>query len=238
MSRTSREVAIAISPSTPGGSAVILDGLLEIPAGALGLVLFAHGSGSSRHSPRNRFVAEILHDAKIATLLFDLLTSAEAERDAIDASLRFDIHLLARRVVGAIDWVDSIISILSQDAIGSAPIGLFGASTGAAAALVGAAMRRDHVAAVVSRGGRADLAGEALLAVRAPTLLIVGSRDVEVIRLNQAAASRMKAPVQLELIHGAGHLFEEPGSLERVANRAAEFFREQFIRVRSAPLRE
>jgi len=200
-----------------------LDGQLEVPAEALGLVLFAHGSGSSRHSPRNRYVAEVLNNAKVATLLFDLLTSQEGERDAFDRSLRFDIELLAGRVIGAIDWV------AEQAEIGELPIGLFGASTGAAAALVAAAARPRRVAAVVSRGGRPDLAGEALTLVCAPTLLIVGGRDTEVLRMNQSARARMQGPVEISIIEGATHLFEQPGALEQVASRAAAFFREKFI---------
>ena len=216
-SATHREVAIHTSDAT-------LDGFLEVPAGALWLVLFAHGSGSSRHSPRNRFVAEVLSEAKIGTLLFDLLTSREGERDAFDRSLRFDIDLLARRVIGAIDWV------ADQAELAPLPVGLFGASTGAAAALVAAAMRPDRVTAVVSRGGRPDLAGEALVAVRTPTLLIVGDRDTEVVALNQRARERAAGPMELALVPGATHLFEEPGALERVASLAAGFFRRTFAR--------
>jgi putative phosphoribosyl transferase len=211
---SSREVAVL-------ADGAILDGYLEVPAEALGLVLFAHGSGSSRHSPRNRYVAEVLNEAKIGTLLFDLLTSREGELDAFDRSLRFDIELLARRVIGAVDWVGE------QGEFTELPIGLFGASTGAAAALVAAAARPRAIAAVVSRGGRPDLAGDALRFVRAPTLLIVGSRDTEVIALNQLALARMPSAAELELVAGASHLFEEPGALEQAASLAASFFRVQ-----------
>jgi len=213
-----RDVAITMGGAHPEA---VLDGALEAPEGAVGLVLFAHGSGSSRHSPRNRYVAEVFQQAKLATLLFDLLTHEEGERDAIDRGLRFDIDLLAARVIGAIDWVTG------QHPLERVPIGLFGASTGAAAALVAAAARPKQIAAVVSRGGRPDLAGEALIAVRAPTLLLVGSRDAQVIQLNQLASRHMRAPVELLLVPGATHLFEEPGALEVVAQRAAEFFHDQ-----------
>ncbi|MFO7566967.1 MAG: alpha/beta family hydrolase [Enhygromyxa sp.] len=201
-----------------------LDGHLELPAGALGLVLFAHGSGSSRHSPRNRYVAQVLNEAKVGTLLFDLLTAEEGERDAFDRSLRFDIELLSRRVIGAIDWVGE------QAELRDLPIGLFGASTGAGAALVAAAARPREVAAVVSRGGRPDLAGEALSLVCAPTLLIVGGRDTEVLALNESARQRMKGSVEISIVEGATHLFEQSGALEQVASRAAGFFRETFGR--------
>lgn len=196
---------------------VELEGTLTIPRGAPGVVLFAHGSGSSRHSPRNRFVATELSRAGLGTLLFDLMTRQEEAVDLATRHLRFDIPFLARRVIGAVDWMK-----------GEAPtlrVGLFGASTGAAAALVAAAHRHDRVAAVVSRGGRPDLAGDALPDVRAPSLFIVGSLDTAVIALNREAMARMKAPVQLEIVRGATHLFEEPGTLEQVASLAAGFFR-------------
>ncbi|HVI01444.1 MAG TPA: alpha/beta family hydrolase, partial [Enhygromyxa sp.] len=198
-----------------------LDGSLDVPADAIGLVLFAHGSGSSRHSPRNRYVAQVLNDAKIGTLLFDLLTSEEGERDAIDRSLRFDIELLAARVIDAIDWISE------QAELDELPLGLFGASTGAAAALVAAAARPRRVAAVVSRGGRPDLADAALHLVCAPTLLLVGGRDPEVLALNQSARQRMLGTVSISIVDGATHLFEQPGALEEVASRAAAFFRKQ-----------
>jgi putative phosphoribosyl transferase len=179
--------------------------------------VFAHGSGSGRFSPRNRAVAGVLVAAGLATLLMDLLTAEEEAEDVRTARLRFDIPLLAERVVYAIDW-------LSSEAILSAlPVGCFGASTGAAAALIAAAERPGRVAAVVSRGGRPDLAGDALPRVQAPTLLIVGGRDAEVIRLNQKAQSLL-GRVRLEIVPGATHLFEEPGALEQVAMLAREWF--------------
>ena len=181
-----------------------------------GIVVFAHGSGSSRHSRRNRHVAGVLHDAGFRTLLLDLLTTDEEEVDLRTGEHRFDIELLGRRVIGTIDW-------LRREE--PAPIGLFGASTGAAAALIGAAGRPEEVSAVVSRGGRPDLAGEALPLVRAPTLLIVGGRDTEVIRMNTDARSMMRVETSLEIIPGATHLFEEPGALDVVADLAAAWFR-------------
>lgn len=201
----------------PAGS-VNLEGSLLTPAGPSGMVVFAHGSGSSRHSPRNRYVASVLREAGFATLLFDLLTAAEERADAVTAELRFDIPLLAERLVAATDWV------LRQPAL-AVPIGYFGASTGAAAAFVAAAERSEHVAAVVSRGGRPDLAGQALQHVQAPTLLIVGGNDPVVSRLNRDALSRLAAPdKRLVLVPGASHLFEEPGTLEEVARLASEWF--------------
>ena len=198
---------------------VVLDGFLDVPAGAIGLVLFAHGSGSSRHSTRNQYVASVLNQAKLGTLLFDLLTREEGELDAMTRHLRFDIDLLARRVIGAIDWCAAFAE--TRDL----PLGLFGASTGAAAALVAAANRPSRIAAVVSRGGRPDLAHDALPQVQSQTLLIVGSRDQQVLAMNQGAERRMVAPVRVEIIEGATHLFEEPGTLERAASQAAAFFR-------------
>jgi dienelactone hydrolase len=195
-----------------------LEGTLSIPQDATGVVLFAHGSGSSRHSPRNRLVAGELQQAGLATLLFDLLSAEEERLDARTGELRFDIGLLARRVVAATDW------LCQQDAANGLPIGCFGASTGAAAALVAAAERADAVRAVVSRGGRPDLAGEALPRVRAPTLLIVGGRDEVVLDLNRQAQAQMNAESELEVVPGATHLFEEPGKLERVAELARDWF--------------
>lgn len=186
------------------------------PEGAGGIVVFAHGSGSSRHSRRNRHVAGVLHTAGFRTLLLDLLTPEEEEVDMRTAEHRFDIEMLGRRVIGAIDWL--------RRTDGS-PIGLFGASTGAAAALVAAAERPDEVSAVVSRGGRPDLAGEALPGVRAPTLLIVGGGDTAVADMNIGARSRMRAETSLEIVPGATHLFEEPGALDVVADLAADWFR-------------
>ena len=200
------------------GNGITLEGTLALPPKAQGMVLFAHGSGSSRHSPRNRFVAEQLQGGGLGTLLVDLLTPQEEAIDARTRQLRFDIGLLAERLVGAIDW------LAQQSATRGLPVGLFGASTGAGAALVAAAARPDAVEAVVSRGGRPDLAGDALPLVRAPTLFIVGGRDEQVIELNRQAMARMRAPVKLEIIPGATHLFEEPGALEQVARLARDWF--------------
>ncbi|WP_225867587.1 dienelactone hydrolase family protein [Cyanobium sp. NIES-981] len=197
---------------------VVLAGSLTLPDPAAALVLFAHGSGSSRFSRRNRAVARVLMEGGLATLLFDLLTTAEGRRDALDRSLRFDIPLLGRRLIGAIDWAGC------QAELGGLPIGLFGASTGAAAALTAAAARPDRVGAVVSRGGRADLAAEALARVGSPTLLIVGGADLEVLQLNRWAAARLTAPHALQVVPGASHLFEEPGTLEQVAQLARTWF--------------
>jgi dienelactone hydrolase len=194
-----------------------LQGDLVLPEGARGIVLFAHGSGSSRHSPRNRQVAARLNQAGLGTLLVDLLTPAEERLDLVTAHHRFDISLLARRLVGAIDW-------LRGGQAESLPIGLFGASTGAAAALVAAAARPEDVAAVVSRGGRPDLAGPALSQVRAPTLLIVGGADPVVLELNKVAFELLQTEKQLLVIPGATHLFEESGALEEVARLAADWF--------------
>ncbi len=195
-----------------------LEGNLSIPSQAKGLVLFAHGSGSGRFSPRNQYVAKVLQDAALATFLFDLLTRREEQIDMTTRHLRFDIELLAGRLVIATDWA------LGQPDTGSLPIGYFGASTGAAAALVAAARRPQVVKAVVSRGGRPDLAGDALEHVQAPTLLIVGGEDREVIELNRMALARLKAPAKLEIVPGATHLFEEPGTLEMAARLARDWF--------------
>jgi dienelactone hydrolase len=203
--------------AVPSGS-VTLEGTLGVPDGATGVVLFAHGSGSSRFSPRNRYVARVLRDAGIGTLLLDLLSLEEEEVDVVTRQHRFDIRMLADRLVATIDW------LAGESATRSLPVGLFGASTGAGAALVAAAERPDRVAAVVSRGGRPDLAGDALARVQAPTLLLVGERDDVVIRLNQIAEARMRAEVRLVVIPGATHLFEEPGALEQVAAAARDWF--------------
>ena len=201
-----------------GGAA--LEGNLVIPSEAAGVVLFAHGSGSSRHSPRNRFVAQHLQQAGFATLLLDLLTAQEETVDRKTARLRFDIKLLAERLVVAVDWLGA------EPLTAALRIGCFGASTGAAAALVAAARQSGVVRAVVSRGGRPDLAGDALDQVRAPTLLIVGGEDHVVLRLNrQAAAALIAAQTELTIVPGAGHLFDEPGALEAVAELAAAWFR-------------
>lgn len=196
---------------------VALEGSLGIPDGALGVVLFAHGSGSGRHSPRNRYVARALREAGLSTLLVDLLTPEEEEVDLSTRRLRFDIGLLAERLVGATDW-------LAQEAnTRDLRVGYFGASTGAGAALVAAA-ERPGVGAIVSRGGRPDLAGEALARVAAPTLLIVGGEDEPVIGMNREAFARMQAEKEMKIVPGATHLFEEPGALEEVAWLAAEWF--------------
>ncbi|AZM44461.1 hydrolase [Streptomyces sp. WAC 06738] len=193
-----------------------LNGDLAMPDEAAGLVLFAHGSGSSRHSPRNQAVAAQLNDRGFGTLLLDLLTPAEDQTDAVTREHRFDIPLLARRLSGAADWLATRATDL--------PIGLFGASTGAAAALITAAERPELVRAVVSRGGRPDLAGGALAEVRAPVLLLVGGRDEAVIKLNEEAAQQLTAPYELRVIPGATHLFPEPGALEEVGDAAADWF--------------
>jgi putative phosphoribosyl transferase len=195
-----------------------LEGTLAVPPGARGVVLFAHGSGSSRHSPRNRFVAEALRDGGVGTLLVDLLTAEEEAVDVRTRHLRFDIGLLAERLVGAIDW------LADQPETRGLSVGLFGASTGGGAALVAAAERPERVRAVVSRGGRPDLAGDSLPLVRAPTLLIVGEWDEPVIELNERARDQMRSEVRLEIVPRATHLFEEPGALEAVARLAREWF--------------
>jgi putative phosphoribosyl transferase len=201
----------------PAGS-VTVHGNLTLPAGAITLVLFAHGSGSSRHSPRNQFVARTLNNAGLATLLFDLLTPEEESIDRYTAEHRFDIGLLAERLVHATNWARQ------HEETRAMHIGYFGSSTGAAAALVAAAALPDDVTAVVSRGGRPDLAGAALAKVRAPTLLIVGGEDDVVINLNEQARGRMRCEVKIEIVPGATHLFEEPGTLEQVAKLASDWF--------------
>jgi putative phosphoribosyl transferase len=203
-------------PAGPAG--VTLAGSLFMPDRPVGLVAFAHGSGSSRFSPRNRAVADFLNRADLATLLFDLLTAEENEVDRYTRQFRFDIGLLTERLVGAIDWLGD------YELSSGLPIGLFGASTGAAAALRAAAERPEAVAAVVSRGGRPDLAHERLPEVRAPTLLIVGGDDGPVIDLNRRAAERLNVEHRLEIVPGASHLFEEPGTLERVQELARDWF--------------
>ena len=197
---------------------VTVDADLTIPERPIGVVLFAHGSGSSRHSPRNRAVAAELNDAGFATLLLDLLTPSEEREDMSTGAFRFDIGLLAQRLMGATDW------IRAGEAMAHLPIGYFGASTGAAAALIAAARRRTMVRAVVSRGGRPDLAGVALADVRTPTLLIVGGDDPAVIDLNRSALWHLRCVKQLEIVPHASHLFEEPGTLERVARLARQWF--------------
>lgn len=204
------------SVTIPVGSTQ-LEGDLTLPQSARGLVIFAHGSGSGRHSPRNRFVARELTSSRLATLLLDLLTKEEEEIDLRTRALRFDIGLLAERLVAATEWAHA------QAATRALRVGYFGASTGGGAALVAAALRPETVGAVVSRGGRPDLAGDALPAVRAPTLLIVGGDDEDVLELNRQAMAKMRASVELEVVPGASHLFEEPGTLDEVARLAREF---------------
>ncbi len=206
-----RSVQIPVDEETVQGD-------LVVPRGATGMVLFAHGSGSGRHSRRNRFVARGLNEGGLATLLIDLLTEAEERIDSTTRHLRFDIDLLTDRLIGAIDWLEA------QAETAALPIGLFGASTGAGAALVTAARRPDAVRAVVSRGGRPDLAGDALGDVRAPTLLIVGGDDTVVLDLNERARRRLPAGTRLDVVPGASHLFEEPGTLERVVGLARDWF--------------
>ncbi|MBI2852565.1 MAG: dienelactone hydrolase family protein [Chloroflexi bacterium] len=197
---------------------VTLQGNLEIPEKAVGIVAFAHGSGSSRLSPRNRFVAGALQKAGLATLLFDLLTAEEEAEDVFTARLRFDIDLLTKRLIGGTDW------LLENPKTRDFNIGYFGSSTGAAAALMAAAEKPDVIRAIVSRGGRPDLAMASLPRVKAPTLLIVGGRDYPVIEMNQEALNNLKAEKRLVIVPGATHLFEEPGALEQVATYAADWF--------------
>ena len=206
-----REVTVSAGPVT-------LEGNLSIPDNTRGLVLFAHGSGSGRHSPRNRYVAGALREAGLATLLIDLLTPEEEEVDVRTRHLRFDIGLLAERLADATDW------LAQEPDTQDLRVGYFGASTGAAAALVAAAKRLEAVGAVVSRGGRPDLAGKALSRVVAPTLLIVGGEDEPVIGMNREAIEQIRAEKKLEVVPGATHLFEEPGTLEEVARIAAGWF--------------
>ena len=199
---------------------VRLEGIVSIPDNARGFVVFVHGSGSSRHSPRNQYVAQTLQEGGLATLLFDLLTAYEEESDLQTRYLRFDINLLARRTAGVLEWLDL------QPFAYSLKKGLFGSSTGAAAALMAAAELPDQVSAVVSRGGRPDLAGSALPDVEAPTLLIVGGNDEVVIDLNRQALARMSAEVhkKLTVVPGASHLFEESGALEEAGQLARDWF--------------
>lgn len=211
MTLSGREIVLSSGAAT-------LRGLLGVPPRARGIVLFAHGSGSGRLSSRNNRVALALQDAGLATLLTDLLTDTEERADAVSGHLRFDIAFLAERLLAATDW------LASQQETAELPLGYFGASTGAAAALVAAARRAGIVRAIVSRGGRPDLANEHLRAVRAPTLLIVGSRDVPVIPLNEDAFALLQCEKEMVMVPGASHLFEEPGALEEVARLAGEWF--------------
>jgi putative phosphoribosyl transferase len=229
----------AVSVTVAAGGAA-LPGDLSVPEGPTGLVLFAHGSGSSRHSPRNRAVAAGLNRAGFATLLLDLLTAEEERIDADTAALRFDIGLLARRLKGTIDWLAGVgladgvglgdevglgneVGLADVQLVSGLPLGLFGASTGAAGALAAAAARPGRVGAVVSRGGRPDLTGPSLAEVRAPALLIVGGQDTQVLELNETAAKRLPA-CEIRVVPGAGHLFEEPGALDEVTGLAIEWF--------------
>jgi dienelactone hydrolase len=196
----------------------VLSGILTLPEKAAAVVLFAHGSGSSRHSPRNQFVARTLNDAGLATLLFDLLTQDEEAIDMLSREHRFNIRLLAKRLVHATKWAKQ------QDQTRDLRVGYFGSSTGGGAALVAAAELPEDIGAVVSRGGRPDMAGDALPKVQAPTLLIVGGKDDIVIELNEMARDQMRCQVKLEIVPGATHLFEEPGALEKVANHASNWF--------------
>jgi putative phosphoribosyl transferase len=215
MSQPARAVAKQLQVEIESGD-VSLPGELILPANAEGVVLFAHGSGSSRRSPRSQFVARTIREGGVGTLLFDLLTQEEENIDERTAHLRFDIGMLAQRLVDATDWVESEFDELR--------VGYFGSSTGGGAALVAAAAKNSCVSAVVSRGGRPDLAGDALPMVKAPTLLIVGGRDYPVIDMNRRAYLRLNAEKELVLVPGASHLFEEPGTLERVAHLAADWF--------------
>jgi dienelactone hydrolase len=215
MNRASDREESSVKVST---GLVVLEGNLGIPDGARGIVLFAHGSGSGRHSPRNRYVARRLRQANLATLLIDLLTAEEETIDLQTRQHRFDIKLLAGRLVGATDW------LTQNPDTRNLRVGYFGASTGAGAALVAAVECPELVAAVVSRGGRPDLAGQALPRVAAPTLLIVGENDLPVIGMNREALEQLRTEKELQIVPGATHLFEEPGTLEEVARLAAEWF--------------
>jgi putative phosphoribosyl transferase len=201
---------------------VTLEGALAVPPGANGVVVFAHGSGSSRHSPRNQFVARVIRESGNGTLLFDLLTAEEEIEDNVTRSLRFDIGLLASRLAEVTSW------LVAQPAVRDLGIGYFGSSTGGGAALAAAAEFGQRIDAVVSRGGRPDLAGEALTHVQSPTLLIVGGYDDAVIRLNKEALAELRCEKELKIVPEATHLFEEPGALEVVARLAAEWFRRHF----------
>jgi len=211
-------IAIEHVAVSVAADSVLLEGDLSVPTSAAGVVLFAHGSGSSRHSPRNRYVADLLNDAGLATLLIDLLTADEQEVDLQTGQLRFDIPFLAKRLVATTEWLD-----LNSEVRGLR-IGHFGASTGAAAALVAAAQLPKTVRAVVSRGGRPDLAATALARVQAPTLLIVGGADHVVLDLNHKAMQQMRCVKDLQIVPAAGHLFEEPGALTMVAKLARDWF--------------
>ena len=218
-------MAIDVRDITIPIDGIELEGSLAIPPRPAGLVIFAHGSGSSRFSPRNRHVARILNERGLATLLFDLLTAEEEQIDAIDATLRFDVDMLAERLIAATD------SVIAHGRALGIPLGYFGGSTGAAAALMAAARRPALIAAVVSRGGRPDLASASLASVRAPTLLVVGGADSWVLDVNREAAARLTAPHEVAVVSGATHLFEEPGALDAVARLAADWFSDHFAHV-------
>lgn len=221
MNEGKEDLRIALSTFIPSG-ATLLEGELIIPPHASGIVLFAHGTGSSRHSPRNKYVANMLNSASIGTLLFDLLTKREEEEDQYTGHIRFNIDLLADRLTDATRWLKS------QDYAQGFPLGYFGSSTGAAAALVAEVEYRNEIAAIVSRGGRPDLAGSVLPHIKAPTLLIVGARDFPIINLNWQAYNQLKCEKRLEIVERATHLFEESGALEEVARLAAEWFQKHF----------
>ena len=222
MNATSQSVEIP-------AAGVVLAGDIDMPEAARGVVLFVHGSGSSRHSPRNRYVAGELQKAGLATVLIDLLTPAEERIDSRTGEFRFDIGLLAARVIALIDW------LAEHDPTAGLGVGLFGASTGAAGALIGAAARPDRVGAVVSRGGRPDLAGDFLALVRQPTLLIVGARDEVVIEYNRRAMEMLAGEARLEIVPGATHLFEEPGALEQVARLSRDWFAHHLQGLKTLP---
>lgn len=215
MTRSAATLSVGERHVTVQAGRVTLDGDLSLPLHARAVVLFAHGSGSSRFSSRNKRVASLLHERAFATLLIDLLTPNEEALDIHTGEFRFDIGRLAGRLIGASDWLER------EPATAKMPLAIFGASTGGGAALVAAAQLPERVAAVVSRGGRPDLAGDALSRVQAPTLLIVGGNDEAVIELNREALAQLRAPARLEIIPGATHLFEEPGALDEVARHAA-----------------
>jgi dienelactone hydrolase len=219
--RMSTGIAIEHLAVTVAVDAVILEGNLSVPTAAMGVVLFAHGSGSSRHSPRNRYVADLLNESGLATLLIDLLTEDEQEVDLQTGQLRFDIPFLAKRLVAITEW------LARHPEVPGLRIGHFGASTGAGAALLAASEIPRLVRAVVSRGGRPDLAGPALARVEAPTLLIVGSADPVVLQMNRQAVAQMHCEKELQVIPGAGHLFEERGALTKVAALARDWFIEK-----------
>ena len=218
----SNAVALQTAVRVPSAG-IALDGDLVIPEVATGVVIFAHGSGSSRHSRRNKYVAGVMNSAKLGTLLFDLLTPEEEAVDVYTRHLRFDIQMLAARLVDAVNWLGS------QTATQKLAIGLFGASTGGGAALVAAGELGIRIGAVVSRGGRPDLAGDSLPLVQSPVLLIVGGLDGQVIELNRVAMRRLVCEKELVIVPGATHLFEEPGKLEIVANTAAAFFNKHLL---------